>query len=79
METEPESVELASLYEDMAGMVAMGATGNMAEALSWGEKAVDLAKKLNAHEVMAHSYMWLGETRVGLETERKPVNALRAL
>jgi tetratricopeptide (TPR) repeat protein/tRNA A-37 threonylcarbamoyl transferase component Bud32 len=61
LETEPESVELASLYEDMAGMVAMGATGNMAEALSLGEKAVELAKKLNAHEVMAHSYMWLGE------------------
>ena len=61
LETEPESVELASLYEDMAGMVAMGATGNMADALSLGEKAVELAKKLNAHEVMAHSYMWLGE------------------
>ena len=53
LETEPESVELASLYEDMAGMVAMGATGNMAEALFLGEKAVELAKKLNAHEVMA--------------------------
>jgi len=71
LETEPESVELASLYEDMAGMVAMGATGNMAEALSLGEKAVDLAKKLNAHEVMAHSYMWLGEILEWLGDRKK--------
>jgi tetratricopeptide (TPR) repeat protein len=71
LETEPESVELASLYEDMAGMVAMGATGNMAEALSLGEKAVDLAKKLNAYEVMAHSYMWLGEILSWLGNRKK--------
>jgi tetratricopeptide (TPR) repeat protein len=71
LETEPESVELASLYEDMAGMVAMGATGDMAEALSWGEKAVELAKKLNAHEVMAGSYMWLGEILSWLGDRKK--------
>jgi len=71
LETEPESVELASLYEDMAGMVAMGATGKMAEALSLGEKAVELAKKLNAHEVMAHSYMWLGEISEWLGNRKK--------
>jgi tetratricopeptide (TPR) repeat protein len=72
LETEPESVELASLYEDMAGMIAMGATGNMTEALSLGEKAVELAKKLNAYEVLAHSYMWLGEisTWIGNRRER---------
>ena len=52
-------------------MVAMGATGNMAEALSLGEKAVDLAKKLNAHEVMAHSYMWLGEISEWLGNRKK--------
>jgi len=71
LETEPESVELASLYEDMAGMVAMGATGKMAEALSLGEKAVELAKKLNAHEVVAHSYMWLGEISGWLGERKK--------
>ncbi|MFZ0965232.1 MAG: protein kinase [Candidatus Bathyarchaeia archaeon] len=71
LETEPESVELASLYEDMAGMVAMGATGKMAEAFSLGEKAVELAKKLNAHEVMAHSYMWLGEILSWLGNRKK--------
>jgi tetratricopeptide (TPR) repeat protein len=72
LETEPESVELASLYEDMAGMIGMGATGNMTEALSLGEKAVELAKKLNAYEVLAHSYMWLGEisTWIGSRRER---------
>jgi tetratricopeptide (TPR) repeat protein/KaiC/GvpD/RAD55 family RecA-like ATPase len=71
LETEPESVELASLYEDMAGMVAMGATGDMAEALSWGEKAVELAKKLNAHDVTARSYMWLGEISSWLGERKK--------
>jgi tetratricopeptide (TPR) repeat protein len=71
LENEPENVELASLYEDMAGMVAMGATGNMADALSLGEKAVDLAKKLNAHEVTAHSYMWLGEISGWLGNRKK--------
>jgi tetratricopeptide (TPR) repeat protein len=71
LEAMPESVELASLYEDMAGMVAMGATGNMTEALSLGEKAVELAKKLNAYEVLAHSYMWLGEISGWLGNRRE--------
>jgi tetratricopeptide (TPR) repeat protein len=71
LETEPESVELASLYEDMAGMVSMGATGNMTEALSLGEKAVELAKRLNAHEVLAHAYMPLGEILGWLGNNKK--------
>jgi tetratricopeptide (TPR) repeat protein len=78
LETEPESVELASLYEDMAGMVAMGATGNMAEALSLGEKAVELAKNLNAHEVMAHSYMWLGEILEWLGDRKKAIECFES-
>jgi len=73
LEAEPESVELASLYEDMAGMVAMGATGDMAQALSWGEKALALAKKLNAHDVIALSYMWLGEILSWLGERRKAI------
>jgi predicted ATPase len=58
LETEPESVELASLYEDMARMYAR--TENMAKALSWAEKALELAKKLNDHGVIASSYTILG-------------------
>jgi tetratricopeptide (TPR) repeat protein/KaiC/GvpD/RAD55 family RecA-like ATPase len=61
LEAAPESVELASLYEDMAGMVAMGATGDMAQALSLSEKAIDLAQKLNAYDITAHSCMWAAE------------------
>jgi predicted ATPase len=80
LETEPESVELASLYEDMAGMVSMGTTGNMTEALSLGEKAVELAKKLNAHEVLAHAYMPLGEISSWLGSNKKALECFeRAL
>jgi len=58
LENEPESVELASLCEDMARMLYR--TGDMAEALSWAEKALELARKLNAFEVVASSYASLG-------------------
>jgi len=58
LETEPESVELASLYEDMAHMYYR--TGNEAKALSWAEKALELAKKLNDYEVIASAYASLG-------------------
>jgi tetratricopeptide (TPR) repeat protein len=71
LEAEPESVELASLYEDMAGMVAMSATGDMAGALSLSEKAIDLAKKLNAYDVIAHSYMWATEISMWLGNRKK--------
>jgi pentatricopeptide repeat protein len=55
LETEPKGIELARLYEDMAL-----ATRDTAEALSWAEKALDLAKDLKALEVMASSYATLG-------------------
>jgi len=58
LETEPESLELASLYEDMARMYYR--TESMAKALPWAEKALELAKKLDAHEVIADSYLTLG-------------------
>jgi tetratricopeptide (TPR) repeat protein len=61
LEAEPESVELASLYEDMAERVSMGRTGDLTEARSWAEKGLELAKKLNANEVIAKSYACLGE------------------
>ena len=73
LEAMPESVELARLYEDMAEMVSMGATGDMVEALSWAEKSVELAKKLNTHEVIAHSYACLGEISGWLGDRKKSI------
>jgi len=61
LEAEPESIELASLYEDMAERISMSRTGDLTEARSWAEKALELAKKLNNTEVMAKSYASLGE------------------
>jgi len=58
LEVEPESVELASLYEDIAHMYYR--IGDITKALSWAEKALELAKKLNAYEVIASSYASLG-------------------
>ncbi|UCF58702.1 MAG: AAA family ATPase, partial [Candidatus Bathyarchaeota archaeon] len=60
LETEPESTELASLYEDMAHMYYR--TGDITEALSWAEKALELAEKLNDFEAIASSYTSLGTT-----------------
>jgi len=58
LENEPENIELARLYEDMANHLTM--IGDTTKALPWAEKALDLAKKLNAHEVIARSYLTLG-------------------
>ncbi len=58
LETEPESVELASLYEDMAHMYYR--TEDVAKSLSWAEKALELAEKLNDSEVIASSHASLG-------------------
>jgi tetratricopeptide (TPR) repeat protein/KaiC/GvpD/RAD55 family RecA-like ATPase len=58
LEAEPESVELATLYDDICNM--LWRTGDLAAARSRGEKALELAKKLNAHEVVASAYIDLG-------------------
>jgi predicted ATPase/KaiC/GvpD/RAD55 family RecA-like ATPase len=58
LEAEPESIELASLYEEMAHMYYR--IGDIVKALSWAEKALELAEKLNAHEVVASSCASLG-------------------
>ena len=51
LENEPESVELASLFDDIARLYWR--TGELAKARSWAEKALEIAKKLNAYEVIA--------------------------
>lgn len=58
LEAKPESVELASLYEDIAHMYYR--IGDAAKALPWAEKALELAKKLNDSEVIASSHASLG-------------------
>ena len=59
LETEPESIELASLYEDMSHMYYR--TESVAKALTYAEKALELAKKFNDYGVIASSYSSLGE------------------
>jgi len=51
LETEPESVELARLYEDVAHMLRR--KSKVPEALVWAEKSLALAEKLNALEAVA--------------------------
>jgi len=58
LEAEPESGELASLYEDMARMYSR--TESQTKALDWAQKALELAKRLNDHAVIASSYVSLG-------------------
>ncbi len=54
LEKQPESAELASLFDDMARLYWR--TENLAKARPWAEKALELAKRLNAYEVIADSY-----------------------
>jgi tetratricopeptide (TPR) repeat protein/KaiC/GvpD/RAD55 family RecA-like ATPase len=68
LEKEPENVELASLFEDMTRLYFR--TEDMAKARSWAEKALELAKKLNAYEVIANSYLALA-TVFGVSGEDK--------
>jgi tetratricopeptide (TPR) repeat protein/KaiC/GvpD/RAD55 family RecA-like ATPase len=57
LEKESESVELAGLYEDIAHMLWRGGS---TEALSWALKAFELAKRLDASEILALCYNDLG-------------------
>ena len=58
LETEPENIELAALYAAKAS--ASYFTEDVTKARSWAEKALELAEKLNAFEVIASSYVDLG-------------------
>jgi len=58
LEAKPENVEFAALYAARARMSYF--TEDVTKARSWAEKALELAKKLNASEVIASSYVDLG-------------------
>ena len=78
LEHEPESGELASLYEDMAHMYYR--TKDMTKAQSLAEKALELGNKLNNYEVMANSYVSLGTVFNRIGDRKKAIECLeRAL
>jgi predicted ATPase len=64
LEAEPESVELARLYEDIAHMLRR--KGEAAKAPTWAEKALALAEKLNDVETVAISCVELSADRMVL-------------
>jgi tetratricopeptide (TPR) repeat protein/KaiC/GvpD/RAD55 family RecA-like ATPase len=78
LEAEPESVELARLYEDIAHMLRR--KGEAANAFAWAEKALALAEKLKAAEAVAIACVELSVDRLLLEDPKKAIEyADRAL
>jgi len=78
LESEPESVELASLYADIARL--SWHTGNIDKAASWAEKALELAKKMNAFEVIAEAYLNSGLVSTSVGDKQKSLQCVeRAL
>jgi tetratricopeptide (TPR) repeat protein len=71
LEHEAESVELASLYEDMAHLYYR--TKDMTKAQSLAEKALELGKKLNDYEVMVKSYVSLGTVFDNIGDRKKAI------
>lgn len=71
LEREPESVELASLYEDIAHMYYR--TKDMTKSQSLAEKALELGKKLNDCGVMANSYVSLGTVFTNIGDRKKAI------
>ncbi|MCZ2856826.1 MAG: tetratricopeptide repeat protein, partial [Candidatus Bathyarchaeota archaeon] len=51
LEKEPESLELASVYEDISHM--LWRTGEHVEALPWTQKAVEIAERLDDSKVLS--------------------------
>jgi len=57
LQKEPESVELAGLYEDISHMLWRS---GKPEALSWAQKSLELAERLGSQEVLTRCYNDLG-------------------
>jgi len=74
LEGKPESVELASLYEDMAHMYYR--TKDMTKSQSLAEKALELGKKLGDYEVIANSYVSLGTVFHKIAELKKAVDCM---
>ena len=78
LDAQPENVELAALYAARARMSYF--TEDVAKARSWAEKALDLAKKLDASEVIASSYVDLGLVFDAIGEQERAVESMeRAL
>jgi tetratricopeptide (TPR) repeat protein len=71
LEAEPESIESARLYADMARMYWR--TGDSSKARSWAEKALEFAKKLNDNEIIATSCLELGVVFLMMGERKKAV------
>jgi len=63
LENEPESPELAEVYEEIA-FLHLNGLGGLSEAVPLGRKALDLAEKLGALEVKAGCYCELTFTEL---------------
>jgi eukaryotic-like serine/threonine-protein kinase len=74
LEAEPESDGLAALYAARAHMSFF--TEDMTKARSWAEKALELAKKLNASEAIASSYITLGGVLDAIGEKEKGIECI---
>ena len=74
LEAEPENVELAALYAARAHMSFF--TEDVTKARSWAERALELAKKLNASEAIASSYVTLGNVFGATGEQEKAIECM---
>jgi predicted ATPase len=74
LEGEPESDELATIYEDMAHMYYR--TRDMTKSQSFAEKALELGKKLGDYEVIANSYVSLGTVFINIAERKKAIECI---
>jgi tetratricopeptide (TPR) repeat protein len=69
LEKEPESVELARLYENMSHM--LWRTGEIAKASSFAHKALELAERFGNAEILAECYNDLAGVTQSVEQSEK--------
>jgi len=62
-----ESVELARAYSGLSQLAMLA--GSVAQTVEWGDKAVDLARRLGADAVLAHALVNLGSARIQVDPE----------